>query len=394
MPDYVQAYGDRGDFEFLPYDPRFPRVFGLLVSLIRDEDEGLVVEHVGSTAVPGCSGKGVIDVLILVYGEDQLLDASRLIRHIGFEDHDFGQDYPGARGTIVYDGTLFRIHIQIVPQDCEKAREMLGFRELLRHDAELVATYEARKDSLITAGINRNPAYTNGKSSLVHDALQRLPPRVDNSHTFSKERWSSGDAILLRTVLENGRAGSVLPTTVVQDSDDLLALYLAPGTTCKRRAGKRGGPQGRVLVEDSGGHEDWTWSENRRLFLWCPLQGHHAASLFWRDADDRFLGWYVDILEPLRRTSLGFDTRDLILDVVIYPDRTWHWKDEDELTWHQEQGYIAPQEAEAIRNEGKRAVALLEAHDPLFEEGWTLWRPDPAWSIPHVTAGWSALLHS
>jgi len=106
MPNYAQAYGDRGDFEFLPYDPRFPRVFGLLASLIRDEDEGLVVEHVGSTAVPGCSGQGVIDVLILVHGEDRLLNASRVIRHIGFEDHDFGQSYPGARGAIAHDGPL------------------------------------------------------------------------------------------------------------------------------------------------------------------------------------------------------------------------------------------------------------------------------------------------
>ncbi len=173
------------------------------------------------------------------------------------------------------------------------------------------------------------------------------------SHTFTTEHWSSGDTILLRTVLERGHVGSVLPTNVVQDSDDLVALYLAPGTGCKRRASNRGGPQGRVLVEDSGGHEDWTWSENRRLILWCPPERQHAVSLFWRDADNTFLGWYVDVLEPLRRTRLGFDTRDLILDVVIDPDRTWHWKDEDELAWRQEQGYIAPYEAEAIRNEGK-----------------------------------------
>ncbi len=214
------------------------------------------------------------------------------------------------------------------------------------------------------------------------------------SYTFTTQHWSSGDTALLRTVVENGRVGSVLPTTVVQDSDDLVALYLAPGTTCKRRAGKRGGPHGRVLVEDSGGHEDWTWSENRRLILWHPPELQHAVSLFWRDADNMFLGWYVDVLKPLRRTPLGFDTRDLILDVVIDPDRTWNWKDEDELAWHQEQGYIAPHEAEAIRNEGKRSVSLLEAHDPLFDDIWTLWRPDPGWGIPDVTEGWSVVSHS
>jgi len=64
----------------------------------------------------------------------------------------------------------------------------------------------------------------------------------------------------------------------------------------------------------------------------------HAESLLWRDADDTFLGWYVDILLPLRRTDLGFDTRNLVPDIVIGPDRIWHCKDEDELAWPQEQG--------------------------------------------------------
>jgi len=393
MSGQVQAYGDRGDFAFLPYDPRSPDAFQLVASAIHAEAGGLTVEHVGSTAVPGCGGKGFIDVLVLASRENQILGATRMIQRIGFVEHHYGQGYPGARGAVRYDGTQFRVHIQILPKSCAKAREMLDFRELLKNDPELLTQYLARKRSLITAGINRNPAYTNGKSGLIEDALRRFHLCSGDSQTPSTELWRSGDAILLRTVVENLRVGSVLPTTVVRDSDDLVALYLAPGTTFKRRMGKRGGPGGRVLVEDTGRHEDWTWSENRRLLLWRPHESH-AVSLFWRDADDTFLGWYIDVLEPLRRTPLGFDTRDLILDVVIDPDRTWHWKDEDELLWREEHGYIAPPGAKAIRTEGKRSVALLQAHDPLFADHWTLWRPDRAWPIPEIAGGWSVVLHS
>ena len=32
--------------------------------MIRRQASGLPVEHVGSTAVPGCAGKGVIDLMI------------------------------------------------------------------------------------------------------------------------------------------------------------------------------------------------------------------------------------------------------------------------------------------------------------------------------------------
>ncbi len=200
-------------------------------------------------------------------------------------------------------------------------------------------------------------------------------------------RWTPGSAIIVRTVPVNGRVGTVLPTTVVRDDDDLVVLYLAPGTPCKRRAGRRGGPRGRLLIEDSGTHEDWTWSENRRLLLWRPHE-MHAVSLFWRDADDAFLGWYVDILLPLRRTDVGFDTRDLDLDIVINPDRTWRWKDEDELAWSQEQGLRTKQEVQSIRREAEQVVRLLAAGDSIFTESWTTWRPDPRWTIPSSPIGW------
>ena len=206
------------------------------------------------------------------------------------------------------------------------------------------------------------------------------------THSETK-RWTPGSAVIVRTVLANGRVGTVLPTRVVRD-DDLVALYLAPGTPCKRRAGTRGGPRGRLLIEDYGTHEDWTWRENRRLILWRP-NDMHAVSPFWRQADDTFLGWYVDILLPLRRTPMGFDTRDLVLDIVIAPDRTWHWKDEDELAWFQEQGLRTAQEVSAIWKEAERAVGLLEAGDPIFSETWVSWRPNPAWTIPSLPDEWS-----
>ena len=87
---------------------------------------------------------------------------------------------------------------------------------------------------------------------------------------------------------------------------------------------------------------------------------------------------------PFQRNSTGFDTRDLDLDVVIDPDRKWRWKDEDELAWSESQGRLAPYNADSIRREANRAVALLADDDPLFSDDWTYWRPDPAWPIPSL----------
>lgn len=106
------------------------------------------------------------------------------------------------------------------------------------------------------------------------------------------------------------------------------------------------------------------------------------------DADDTFLGWYVDILEPYRRSQIGFDTRDLVLDAVIEPDRSWQWKDEDELQWSGDNGLLAPYDPEFVRDHGDRAVMILLDEDPLLDDEWMAWRPDPSWSIPEVPDGW------
>jgi hypothetical protein len=45
------------------------------------------------------------------------------------------------------------------------------------------------------------------------------------------------------------------------------------------------------------------------------------------DAAGSFSGWYVNFQEPVRRTTLGFDTADLVLDLVVAADKT-HW-----LSW-------------------------------------------------------------
>src|SRR5882672_5026618 len=48
-----------------PYDIRFPLVAAQVASLVRDRMPNVTVEHIGSTAVPGCGGKGVIDVMVV-----------------------------------------------------------------------------------------------------------------------------------------------------------------------------------------------------------------------------------------------------------------------------------------------------------------------------------------
>ena len=202
--------------------------------------------------------------------------------------------------------------------------------------------------------------------------------------------WEPGTAILWRSV-KDGVVHVATPYRVVQDTDDLIAVYLCPGTRGKRRSGHRGGPTGRLMLPDgwTGAYEDYVWHTNRALFLYRPGDAH-SVGVFWREADGAFQFWYVNLEAPWRRTPLGFDTSDHTLDVVVAPDlRSWAWKDEDEFAWCKEVGIITPPQAVVIRAEGERAIAAAARRASPYCDGWEQWEPDPEWApLTEMPANW------
>lgn len=199
--------------------------------------------------------------------------------------------------------------------------------------------------------------------------------------------FAAGQAIVWRSIT-GGVIGTVRACRVVRD-DEIVAFTVLPGYPFVQRTGKRGGPGDRQLLEWDGGYRDRPWSDNRVLSLYRPGDAC-SVELFWRDADDAFLGWQVNLQLPWRRTPIGFDSRDLILDLAVRPDRSTHWKDEDELAFALERGTITQAEVDMARDAGERAMERIARREPPFDDSLLAWRPDPAWSAPELPAGWSA----
>jgi uncharacterized protein DUF402 len=129
------------------------------------------------------------------------------------------------------------------------------------------------------------------------------------------------------------------------------------------------------------------WHTQRRVWL-MPFGVAHAIGLFWDHASDTFLGHYINLQAPLRRTPIGFDSCDHVLDIVVDPDGAWHWKDEAELGEAVELGIFDAREAAEIRAEGERVIAQLPR---LLPTGWERWRPNPAFPQLTLPADWSRL---
>ena len=138
--------------------------------------------------------------------------------------------------------------------------------------------------------------------------------------------WKPGQVIVIREIWQN-KVYSVTPVRVVQDTMKWSALYLPPQTLClwpHTREGKTIHIPRDEWVLDGG-----AWTSSDVLYLVQPGSGYTAVG-FWND-DYIFHSWKINLEEPMRRTPLGFDYMDQLLDIVVNSDlSTWHWKDEDE----------------------------------------------------------------
>ncbi|MFI5793197.1 DUF402 domain-containing protein [Streptomyces sp. NPDC051677] len=203
--------------------------------------------------------------------------------------------------------------------------------------------------------------------------------------------WEPGDRILWR-YRENGGARFHIarPVTVVRDDEDVLAVWMAPGTQCVRPVLADGTP-----LHQEPLHTRYTkprtvqrahWFGTGVLKLARPGEPW-SVWLFW-EPGWQFKNWYVNLEQPLARWSDGVDSEDHFLDICVYPDRSWGWRDEDEFAQAQQDGLMDATVAEQVREAGRKAVEVIRAWGPPFDEGWQNWRPDPSWAVPLLPEDW------
>jgi hypothetical protein len=185
--------------------------------------------------------------------------------------------------------------------------------------------------------------------------------------------------------LNGGRVSFVRPVTVVEDGPRLTVLLLRVGTPILHRVALSGVvlrtlPY-RVRHRTPWGLEPTTWERLNVLELIRPGRPH-SLWVVW-DADWTLRGWYVNLQEKLRRTPIGFDTEDHVLDLWVDADGTVSWKDEDEFAEAIAVGRFSPAKAEAVRAEADRVLA-----ERPWPTGWEDWRPDPSLPLPTLDPTW------
>ena len=196
--------------------------------------------------------------------------------------------------------------------------------------------------------------------------------------------WLPGENATFRGV--GSKVFWAFPTIVVHDTPKLVVLYMPAGVLGKD-VNHHPTPE-ELLSLDEINVEDCQWERTDVLLLAIPGESF-STNIMWKTGTKDLECWYVNLQEPIRRTSIGFDTMDHTLDVVISPDMsTWHWKDEDEFAEVQKVGFYSREKAREIRAEGEKAVRLITSERRALYQEWEKWQPNPEWEIPRLSSLW------
>ena len=202
--------------------------------------------------------------------------------------------------------------------------------------------------------------------------------------------WKPGDVVAWRGI-SNGRVWHVQPTLVVKDSPEEIVLTLLPGTECiadeNYPKGKKNGKRRWEFQNNDWKLEKYMWRTNRLLLLFEP-EKYYSTIYFWNNTSHEFLCYYINFQVPFQRSQSSIDTLDLDLDLIIHPDLSFEWKDEDDYHRAIEQGAISPEWIEGMEGAKQEIFARLEKRQYPLDGAWLNWLPDPNWLPPKLPENW------
>jgi len=149
------------------YNPAWPLHYERERTRIADAlgDIARMIEHVGSTAVPGLAAKPIVDILVAVENPD---DDAALVPPLQRAGYELRVREPGHR---MFRTPTRDVHVHVWRDGDEEARRQLLFRDQLRRSGEHRRAYERLKRELATRQWRDMNDYADAKSGLIVEIL-------------------------------------------------------------------------------------------------------------------------------------------------------------------------------------------------------------------------------
>jgi GrpB-like predicted nucleotidyltransferase (UPF0157 family) len=167
--------------EIVNYDPAWPGLF------FKEKTEifrtlsnvpGLVLEHFGSTSVPGLAAKPILDIMIGVEGRSHWPDLIVPLQSLGYV-YWYRNPNPNemffVKGMPPY-GEKRTHHLHVYDFEGSRWKKELAFRDHLRENSEDAKRYEVLKRGLAEKFTFDREAYTQAKTEFIRGILEKNLP--------------------------------------------------------------------------------------------------------------------------------------------------------------------------------------------------------------------------
>jgi GrpB-like predicted nucleotidyltransferase (UPF0157 family) len=184
-PRDVESYAERldriwvgeaptleGRVELHAYDPRWPELYEReAVRLRRALGESVVlVEHAGSTSVPGLQAKPIVDIVLEVPDSTDEASYVPALEAAGYRLVIREPDWFEHR---LFKGPDTNINLHVFSSGCDETMRMLRFRDRLRSSADDRELYARAKRDLAAREWKYVQQYADAKSEVVAEILAR-----------------------------------------------------------------------------------------------------------------------------------------------------------------------------------------------------------------------------
>ena len=163
---------ESGVVRVVAYDPEWAALFreesASIDAMLRKHNVVAVLEHIGSTSVPGLAAKPILDTLVGVEGAVDFAPATTALGEAGYS-YRGEQGIPGRH--FFRRGNPRQYHVHLVVRESDLWRDYLAFCDHLRTHSDRMMEYAALKYALAARYPRDRESYIDGKAEFVRRIL-------------------------------------------------------------------------------------------------------------------------------------------------------------------------------------------------------------------------------
>jgi GrpB-like predicted nucleotidyltransferase (UPF0157 family) len=167
-----------GLIQVVDYDPAWPALFEREAERVRAAlgDRVLLLEHVGSTSVPGLAAKPKIDMLLAVANSADESTYVPMLEAAGYRLQIREPDWYEHR---MFKGPDTDINLHVYSLGCPEIDRVLLFRNWLRRNPSDLQLYERTKRELARREWKYMQNYADAKTAVVEEIIARAKQATD-----------------------------------------------------------------------------------------------------------------------------------------------------------------------------------------------------------------------